>query len=90
MAPSDTGDGAATQQPLISRKHSQNPAAAAMVPKESVLLLRRLTTMMQTITLEFTDLGCAYNTGQGVKVVLQVGVGCENECTRGGIGCGTQ
>jgi hypothetical protein len=35
-------------------------------------MLRRLTTTMQPMVLEWREVGCAYNTGQGLRVVLQV------------------
>ncbi|KAI8467922.1 MAG: hypothetical protein J3K34DRAFT_523385 [Monoraphidium minutum] len=39
--------------------------------KDSQIILRRLTTNLRPMALEWNDLGCAYPSGQGVKVVLQ-------------------
>lgn len=47
-------------------------AEASHVPsRDSQLVLRRLTTNLRPLLLEWRDLGCSYDTAQGPKTVLQ-------------------
>jgi hypothetical protein len=38
----------------------------------SQVLMRRLTTMMKPMHMEWQDIGCSYSTSSGLKTVLQV------------------
>jgi hypothetical protein len=44
----------------------------AVPSKDSQIILRRLTTHLRPLFLEWNDLGCSYQTSQGTKVVLEV------------------
>jgi hypothetical protein len=54
----------------------------AVPSKDSQIILRRLTTNLRPLVLEWADLGCSYQTSHGTKTVLAVGAGWGRERER--------
>jgi hypothetical protein len=63
--------------PILQTHNSLHPAsgngAATGVPSQrSQLLMRRLSTMIRPMSMEWSDIGCSYNTSTGMRTVLKV------------------
>eukprot|EP00878_Enallax_costatus_P000100 GHUV01000134.1.p1 GENE.GHUV01000134.1~~GHUV01000134.1.p1 ORF type:complete len:870 (+),score=236.10 GHUV01000134.1:1054-3663(+) len=50
---------------------NQGGNATTVPSQRSQLLMRRLTTMMKPMVMEWQDIGCSYNTSAGMKTVLK-------------------
>lgn len=61
-----------TTSPLDSDMGARPEMQGVIPSKDSQLILRRLTTNLKPMVLEWVDLGCSYETSQGPKTVLQV------------------
>jgi hypothetical protein len=55
----------------------------AVPSKDSQIILRRLTTNLRPLVLEWADLGCSYQTSHGTKIVLAVRQGVPSGLTAG-------
>lgn len=58
---------------LLPSTASGNGAATGVPSQRSQLLMRRLSTMIRPMSMEWKDIGCSYNTSTGMRTVLKVG-----------------